>query len=158
MHNTYSFLSEWFIEFLKYKDSTKKELVSIEKRDKQNFSLHFKTRIIYCVVAPELDLEIFNLFDLNKDQFIVVLNNQNNVDFVARRWDKLVRFHSLKIYLVNPFSNPEKFWILSPNAHNKICDDSSLLVGLKSLAEAVTPINLKEFEFKIKTSEEEAAR
>jgi hypothetical protein len=69
-------------------------------------------------------------------------------------WDKLIKFPSLTLYFVNPFSKLDKKWLINPYVHSKICDDKSLKTGLKSMFEMVTPLSDADMEQKFKNSKE----
>ena len=67
-----------------------------------------------------------------------------NIGFVVSNWEKLTSFKFLNIHFVNPFSNSDKVWTISPYIHEKVCDKLSLESGLKSMAEMVGTISVEE--------------
>ena len=71
-------------------------------------------------------------------------------------WKRLVDLKFLNIYFVNPFSGSEKVWIINPYIHDRICDKSSLELGIESMAEMVEIIGLEELNNKIKLLKEES--
>ena len=73
-----------------------------------------------------------------------MLNSKENLDFLMNKWNKLIKFDKLTIFFVNPFSELEKKWFISPYVHNKICDKDSLKLGLKTMFETVESITEKE--------------
>jgi len=77
---------------------------------------------------------------------LIVFNTKENFDIIIENWDKLIKFNFLTIYFVNPFSSLDKKWIINPSVHHKICDESSLKLGLKSMFESVDVITEKEID------------
>ena len=148
----HSFLVEWTINFAKSKDSIAKKIVQIEN-GQRGFDLHvkYKDREQYFIVMPSInDVDSFTSKINNKDYFsIVTINSRKNFDNILKNWDKLVHFKFLNIIFVNPFSETDKKWIIFPNTHQKICDESSLETGLKSMFEMVEPIEEEQLIAKI---------
>ena len=157
MDNAHSFLVEWSIRFLQNKDSIRKEIINIEKNQQNAFAIHYKDKIKYFFIAAILDNGVFN--NLNMDSFIGIftLNNPSNIRFVVTEWKKLKEFKFLSIFFINPLSSTEKVWAISPYIHDRICDKSSLELGLKSMAEMVTPLGIEELSNKIRLLKEEPA-
>lgn len=157
MDNVDSFLTDWSIRFLKNKDSIKRDIVNIGKgKNGFDFTINYKDKIKYFIIAPVFDNSIFNILKNEKYLGIIALNNPANIRFVINEWKKLVDFEFLNIYFINPFSSSDKVWTISPNIHDKICDKTSLELGLKSMAEMVEIISLEELSNKIKSLKEES--
>ena len=152
-----SFLIGWCIRFLQNKDSLRKEIISIEKTRQNAFIIHYKDKVKYFFIATILNNDIFN--NLNMDGFIGIftLNNPSNIRFVVTEWKKLTEFKFLSIFFINPISTAEKAWAISPYIHDRICDKSSLELGLKSMAEMVIPLGIEELNNKIRRLKEEPA-
>ncbi len=138
----HSYLVEWTIHFFKNRDMIHKRIENIEK-DKNGFDIRikFKDKEQFVIVLETLDIELI-LSKLNDDSHfsIVTLNSKQNLDLMVKNWKKLAAFKSLNLIFVNPFSNLDKKWIVSPYVHNRICDGNSLELGLKSMFETVDPI------------------
>ena len=66
-----------------------------------------------------------------------------------KSWKRLIDFKFLNIIFVNPFSGFDKKWIVFPYTHHRVCDESSLELGLKSMFDMVEPIEEKELIAKI---------
>lgn len=148
----HSFLVEWTLNFMKNKDLLTKKIEKIEN-GKEGFDLYikYKDREQYFIIAPTLkNLDsIIKMVD-NKSYFsVVTLNSQENFEIVVKNWEKLVDFKFLNIIFVNPFSGMEKKWIIFPHTHHKICDESSLQTGLKSMFGMVEPIEEQQLIAKI---------
>ena len=152
-----SFLIGWCIRFLQNKDSLRKEIISIEKNQQNAFIIHYKDKVKYFFIATILNNDIFN--NLNMDGFIGIftLNNPSNIRFVVTEWKKLTEFKFLSIFFINPISTAEKAWAISPYIHDRICDKSSLELGLKSMAEMVIPLGIEELNNKVRLLKEEPA-
>ena len=152
-----SFLTGWCIRFLKNRDSIRKEIINIEKTQQNAFAIHYKDKVKYFFIAAILDNGVFN--NLNMDSFIGIftLNNPSNIRFVVTEWKKLTEFKFLSICFINPFSAADKIWGISPYIHDRICDKSSLELGLKSMAEMVAPLGIEELNNKVRMLKEEPA-
>ena len=57
--------------------------------------------------------------------------------FLIGKWKKFVGITTLNIYFMNPLSKKEKVWTIFPYVHDKICDSSSLKLGIKIMANMV---------------------
>mgnify|MGYP001583993719 FL=1 len=154
MDSAHSFMVEWTENFLKNKDILTKKIVSIE-RNKGGFDLFikYKDREQYVSVVVELkNLDsIINKINNNSYFTIVALNSKENFEALLKNWKRLVDFKFLSIMLVNPFSGLDKKWIIFPYTHHKICDESSLELGLKSMFETVEQIGESQLIAKIKS-------
>ena len=145
MNNVNSFLIDWSIRFLKNRDAIKGEIVNIEKgKDGFDFIINYKDKINYYIIVPILDTDILNKIKDDNHYGIFTLNNMGNIGFVVSNWEKLTSFKFLNIHFVNPFSNSDKVWTISPYIHEKVCDKLSLESGLKSMAEMVGTISVEE--------------
>ena len=90
--------------------------------------------------------DILNRFKKDKYYGLVSFNNRKNLDLVIENWRALIEFPFLTIYFVNPNSKMDRKWILKPYTHHKICDESSLKTGLKSMFGMVDSLPEKEIE------------
>ena len=154
-----SFLIDWIIRFLENKDAISKSIMSIKKqKGSSDFIVNYKNKVKYFIVKTVLENNILDIIKENENFGIVTLNNSSNINLVISNWKKLIDFKLLSIYFVNPLSNLDKSWILSPYVHNKICDNVSLELGLTSMSEMVDPIDVNELQKKIKSKREEFAR
>ncbi|MBI2541981.1 hypothetical protein HYV80_04690 [Candidatus Woesearchaeota archaeon] len=138
------FLADWTVNFIKNKDIVSKKIEKIEN-GKDGFDLYvrYKDREQYFIIAPSIsDMNAIIQRISNNAYFgIVALNSKGNFDTVIKNWQKLINFKFLSIIFVNPFSGLDKKWIVFPHTHHKICDESSLENGLKSMFEMVEPID-----------------
>src|SRR3989338_310497 len=157
MNDVDSFLIDWCIRFLQNKDSIRKEIINIEKTQQNAFAIHYKDKAKYFFIAAILNNDVFN--NLKTDSFIGIftLNNPLNIRFIVTEWKKLIEFKFLSIFFINPFSAADKVWAISPYIHDKVCDKSSLELGLKSMAEMVTPLGIEELNNKVSLLKEEPA-
>lgn len=138
-----SFLVEWTVSFVKNKDMIAKKIEHIEN-GKDGFDLYvkYKDREQYFIVVPKIkDMDSMIQKINNEHHFsLVALNSKENFDAVLKNWNRLIGFKFLSIMFVNPFSELDKKWIIFPHTHHKICDESSLETGLKSMFSMVEPI------------------
>ena len=146
------FLVNWTINFVKNRDLISKKIEKIEN-GKDGFDLYVKYKDkeqFFIILTSMGDLEsTIKKINNNSNFCIVLLNSKENFQVTLKNWAKLADFKSLSIVFINPFSNSDKRWILYPNTHNKICDESSLETGLKSMFEMVEPIDEQQLLAKI---------
>lgn len=97
-----------------------------------------------------LGSEFISATQAGKSALIVTLSNEENIESVYRMWDALAADENLIVIFANPFSALEEKWLLKPCLHDRVCDRSSLLQGLKAMAELVEPIDAETFAIRIK--------
>ena len=143
MENTHSYLIEWTVNFVKNKDVITKKIENIEK-NRQGCDLYvkFKDKEQFFIISPSLNSldALIPKIKGNSHFCIVTLNSSENLDNLVKNWRRLIEFTLLSVIFVNPFSQLDKKWIICPCTHHKICDESSLKTGLKSMFEMVEPI------------------
>ena len=149
---SHSFLLDWTINFIKNKDIVAKKIEKIEN-GKDGFDLYvkYKDRQQYFIIVPNITY-IDSIIQKINDNFyfsIVTLNSKENFNIILKNWSKLVNFKLLNLIFVNPFSELDKKWIVFPYTHHKICDESSLETGLKSMFNMVEPIEEQQLVAKI---------
>ena len=153
MDSAHSFLVEWTLNFLKNKDILTKKIEKID-HNKDGFDIYIKYNDREQYVAIISDLKnldsVINKINNNAYFTIVALNSKENFGILMKSWKRLVDFKFLSIMLVNPFSGLDKKWIIFPYTHHKICDESSLELGLKSIFETVEQIGEEQLIAKIK--------
>jgi hypothetical protein len=151
MDESKSFLKDWIITFIKNRDAILRNLVSIEE-DKNGFDVlvKYKNKDQFLIVEPIIKdiASIIKKFNGDKHHGLVVANTTSNFGIITENWDKLIKFKHLCIYFVNPFSSMDKRWLIYPYTHNKICDESSLKTGLRSMFDMVEPLTDKQIEVK----------
>ena len=152
MQKTKAFLKDWIINFVKHKDIFTKSIDKIEyDRDGFDIVVHYKdqTRFFICTNHLENLPEMMKKFNEDDRYGIVTINSHANFKKLIEHWKELSRFKMLCIYLINPFSNLDKKWLIYPHTHSRIADEASLELGLKSMFETVEPINHDEIENKL---------
>ena len=147
-----SFLIDWTIDFIKNKDIISKRIEKIEN-GKDGFDLYvkYKDREQYFIITPTINDVDLVVQKINNNSYfsIVTVNSKENFDVVLKNWNKLINFKFLNITFVNPFSGMDRKWVILPHTHHKICDESSLETGLKSMFEMVEPIEEEQLTAKI---------
>ena len=137
------FLRGWAVSYVKHRDIIAKNIINIkEEQDKIIVELKDKWQVF--LIRPTADDSVIQEINKDKNVNIVMLNSKENFDFLINKWNKLIKFEKLTLFFVNPFSEPDKKWFISPYVHNKICDDDSLKLGLKTMFETVETITEKE--------------
>ena len=148
----HSFLVEWTVNFVKHKDTLAKKIEKIEK-NKDGFDLYvkYKDREQYFIILPTISDADSIIKRINNDSHftIVTLNSKSNFEIILKNWSKLVSFKFLNIIFTNPFSEIDKKWIIFPYTHHRICDESSLETGLKSMFQMVESIEEQQLLAKI---------
>ena len=148
----HSFLVDWAVNFAKNKDIVSKKIEQIEN-GKDGFDLYikYKDREQFFIITPKIiDIDlIIQRLNNNSHFSIITLNSKENFEALVKNWSKLIEFKFLSIFFINPFSELEKKWIIFPYTHNKICDESSLKNGLKSMFGNVEPIEEQQLIAKI---------
>ena len=137
------YLLDWTINFVKNKDAVAKKIEKIENGgDDFDLFVKYKDREQYFIIAPNIDDMNLIIQKINNDSYfsIITLNSKQNFAIILDNWNKLINFKFLNIIFVNPFSDLDKKWIIFPYTHQKICDESSLRTGLKSMFDMVEPI------------------
>lgn len=149
----HGFLLEWAVNFIKNKDAVHKKIEQIEN-GKDGFDLYvkYKDKEQYFMLIPKIS-DVGNITDYISGKInaitqsdgvyfsIVTLNSKDNFDALLKNWRRLIYSKRLSIIFANPLSETDKKWSISPYTHNKICDDSSLESGLKSIFETVEEID-----------------
>jgi len=136
------FLREWAVSYVKHRDMIAKNIVDI-KEEQDRIVIEFKDKEQIFLIRPIADDSIIQKINKDKNICVVMLNSKENLDFLMNKWNKLIKFDKLTIFFVNPFSELEKKWFISPYVHNKICNENSLKLGLKTMFETVEKITEK---------------
>jgi len=142
------FIREWTISYVKHRDMLVKSIVNI-KEELDRVIVKFKDKEQVFLIRPTADDSVIQEINKDKNIGIVMLNSRENLDFLIKNWRKLIKFEKLTLFFINPFSEPDKKWLISPYIHNKICDKDSLKLGLKTMFETVEPITEKKIMKKI---------
>ena len=153
MDKIYSYLLDWAINLIKNRDILAKKVNGIEKGG-NGFDLtvkHNDGKEIFFIIKPMIDDIDKILEKINKDAYftIIILNNKYNLDILIKNWKKLIEYKFLSFYFINPFSQLDKKWIIFPHTHHKICDESSLELGLKSMFGMVEQVSLEQLGAKL---------
>jgi len=143
-----SFLREWTVSYAKHKDILTKNITNI-KEEQDRVIVKFNDKEQVFLIKPTADDSVIQEINKDKNIGIVMLNSKENLDFLIKNWSKLIKFEKLTLFFINPFSEPDKKWLISPYIHNKICDKDSLKLGLKTMFETVESITEKEIMKKI---------
>ncbi|MBN2454694.1 hypothetical protein JXB11_04060 [Candidatus Woesearchaeota archaeon] len=131
-------LKEWAVRYVKNRDLYSGEILGVEDT-KTGFIVEYKKGKEEYLIA--LRIEGAGLKD---GLTLVTLNNSDNINTIAKKWENLSRIKGLKIILANPFSSQEERWIIKPEVHAKVCYNKSVKAAMRSMAELVEPITEKE--------------
>ncbi len=142
-----SFLAEWAVNYIKNRDLLIKSLEKIEKGEEGfDFTAVFKDKKQYFIVKPLIESmsEIINKINKEEHFSLVVFNTKENFKEVVDNWNILTEFRNLSIIFVNPFSESDKKWVIYPYTHHKICDESALESGLRTIFKTVGSVSNKD--------------
>lgn len=78
-----------------------------------------------------MDDKVFSFLKENDFKSVVCLANKKNLDFLIANWNVFKKVENFSIIFAD-IKNHDK-WIINPEVHNRVCDDSSLVTGLKSM-------------------------
>jgi hypothetical protein len=143
-------LTEWTINFVNHNATIKNNFQKIEK-NKDDLKAIYDDREVCFIIKPFID-NFDDLFEkIEKDKYIsvVLFNTIENLDIILNKWKRLVDFNKLTLYFVNMFSNTETKWIVKPYLHDKITDEKTLKIGLRSMFSMVEPITKEMIERKV---------
>ena len=140
------FIKEWTIGYVKHRDILTKNIIDI-KEEPDRVIVKFKEKEQVFLIRPTINDSVIK--EVNKNISIVMLNSKENLDFLMNKWNKLIKFEKLTLFFINPFSEPDKKWFISPYVHDRICDNDSLKLGLKTMFETVESITEKDIMKKI---------
>jgi len=143
----HSYIMDWAMNFVKNQDVFTKKIKEIKINDSDFIVMNNDGEETQFIVKLIID-DFEKIIDENR-VCIITLNNKNNLVCVINNWEKLIENKFLRIYFVNPFSKLDKKWILYPYSHHKICDESSLELGLKSMFSMVDKINEEQLKIKL---------
>lgn len=143
MKDIHKFLVDWVKTYIKNKDVVNKSIENIKEDKDFDLIVNYKDKEeFYIIEAFIKDINlILNKLVNNKVITLIVFNSEENFNFIVGNWKKFIDLSNFKIIFVNPFSEMDEKWIIKPYMHHKICDESSLRLGLKSMFNMVTPIN-----------------
>ena len=128
--------------YLKHRDVFARRIASMKDEPFGIRVVNNDGSVTCCVVSPAVAAIGADLLvaDAKKSVVIVTLSNEDNFKATQARWRELcVSPHVLMVF-VNPKSFGDDKWILKPHLHDKVCDRSSLIRGLRGMAELVEPV------------------
>jgi hypothetical protein len=135
----FDYLKNWAVIYIRHRDIALKKIAAI-KDSADGFTVENSDGSrVQCLVSPTL--KDVGRQALGANPIIFTLSNQSNVQEIYKAWNSLAQNRNLLIILANPFSKLEEKWVLKPYLHNQVCDSSSLLLGLKAMAELVEPLD-----------------
>ena len=137
------FLREWAVGYVKHRDILTKNIIDI-KEEPDRVIVKFKDKEQVFLIRPTVDDSLVEEIKKDENISIVVLNSKENLNFLIKNWSKLIKFEKITIFFINPFSELDTKWFISPYVHDKICDKDSLKLGLKTMFETVESITEKD--------------
>jgi len=130
-------LKEWALNYLRHRDSIRKEIVDIQPSKDSDYVVKVKTGEWFVFVreslkdVPVVPSEFKTLF--------FVLNTKENVDILYKKWDSL-KMPNITFYFVNPRASGDSMWAINPYVHSLIADDETLKLGLETLYQTVETV------------------
>jgi len=144
------YLAEWITHFLKNRNVVFKTIESIEAHAEFDLWIKHKDREQFVICAPALNTEVAKKLEAEKHILIVSFSTEENFQFLLENWKQLAQYPKLTLYFINPQSEPDKKWIISPYVHNRIADNASLKMGLRAMFETVMPLTKERIKSLIK--------
>ncbi len=135
-----AYLVEWTLLYIKNRDVMERNLEETKENvDGFDIFAKYRSNEKYFYVSPFFADFADLLKVLDKDKFIVItaFNTSANVKLLLDNWKTLSEYPKLSIIFMNPFASHEKKWMIMPYTHSRIADNSSLKLGITSLAEGV---------------------
>lgn len=135
-------IREWFVLHIKHRDIFSKSINDVQF-DKNDFDVIFSTVSgeRSALIVPKLDATSADESFISKISsgfvYLVVLNTHENINFLIKIWESLIKNPSLYLFVANPYSLSDKSWIVIPAIHNAVADKSKLKQGLLALAQNV---------------------
>jgi hypothetical protein len=146
MQNIVSYMTEWIIHYLRNKDIVAKNIISIDIVSDGLLVKYKNSEQFYKLLPSIVDCnEIIQKIKEHLNLALVLLNSRDNFQIITQNWKRFIDFPQFTILFINPFSQLDTKWIINPYIHNKICDNASLLTGLKSIFGTVEPISEDQF-------------
>jgi hypothetical protein len=140
------FLADWTIQYVKNKDLILRNIVSIESKNDGIYVKYKNKEQIYLLYTAIKDCaEIVHRLKQNQNIVVICLNCTENLQLIIKNWKFFTDFPQFFVIFINPFSNLDLKWHISPYTHHKICDDAALVNGLKSMFSTVEPISEEQF-------------
>ncbi|MFH1589995.1 MAG: hypothetical protein ABIB43_05495 [archaeon] len=123
-------LKQWTIFFVKNKDILKNSLQGYE--DKENpLVFKFSDKIHKYLVLDALDDSVFPFIKESDFKSVVCKAKNENLKFLIDNWNSFKDVEYLDFVFADVVSN--KRWIINPKIHSRICDEDSLVLGLKTM-------------------------
>ena len=142
MKDIISYMVDWVIHYLRNKDIVAKNIVSIDTVQEGLLVKYKNSEQFYKLLPSIVDCnEIIQKIKEHPNFALVLLNSRDNFQIITQNWKRFIDFQQFTILFINPFSQLDTKWIINPYIHNKICDNASLLTGLKSIFGTVEPIS-----------------
>ncbi len=129
---------EWAENYLRYRDLAQNKIREMKPEKDRIVVLHKDGSREMVISAP--DLPKLDPKAVSGPTIFVTLNKKENLKFLADNWKVLSAVKEISVIFINPDSQLDTKWIIRPFVHNRICDDSSLKLGLKSMFETVDEI------------------
>lgn len=123
-------LLDWSEKFVRNKDLILKKIESLSFFDTGFVCNHKDGSKRTYIISENLE----SAKELENTTFIC-LNTKNNVNYLAKNWERFIGSKTCSIVFANPKTNNQ--WTIFPYTHNRFCDPKTLKTGLKSLYTSV---------------------
>ncbi|MGV8163199.1 MAG: hypothetical protein ACP5N2_07755 [Candidatus Nanoarchaeia archaeon] len=126
-------LIEWAVSYIKYKDSVRGRIQTIEEqKEKNRVLITNKDGGKDTYLCREL-LDGLDIKEISSEK-IACLNKKDNVTWLINNWD-LLKDKKATFIFVNV--KKSESWAINPGMHHSITDKTALKPGLKSLFESI---------------------
>ena len=134
------YIIDWMKHFLNSRNLIFKTIETIEPHERYDLYVKHKTKDQYVLAEPYFGLNTIGKLSADKHIILAGFNTEENFQFLVERWKQLAALPNLSVYIINPLSEPDTKWVISPYVHQRICDNSSLKTGLRAMFETVQVI------------------
>jgi hypothetical protein len=150
MESAKEFMADWTIQYLKNKDLLLRAVISIDAKEDGIYVKYKNKEQIYLLFTIVKDVaDIVQRLKLRQNIAVICLNSAENLQAIIKNWKLFIDYPQFFVIFINPFSNLDSKWHISPYTHHKICDNSALVIGLKSMFNTVEPISEEQFQCRV---------
>ena len=128
----------WGASYIKHRDLMNGKIKEL-KIEKDRLLIENKDGS-HDLVVGLTDLSKMSISGVKLPTIFITLNKKDNLKFLIDKWKDISAVKEISIIFINPDSQLDTKWIIRPFVHARVCDDSTLKQGLKSMFETVDEV------------------